>query len=171
MSSALFTPVCSIAPTRRRRFLWAAWWTAAPTKKPFRKPDASEGGARTRADALRAAERAAGRSLVEIESGWARAWASVLVGKDPWAGQARSASAESAPPLRARSTSNQPSVWATLGLEARATVSEIKAAYRKRAFATHPDRGGTADAFRALQSAYESALKRRARPTSKPKPR
>ena len=33
MSSALFAPVCAIAPTRRRRFLWAAWWTAAPSRK------------------------------------------------------------------------------------------------------------------------------------------
>jgi hypothetical protein len=173
MSSALFTAVCSIAPTRRRRFLWAAWWTAAPTRAPFRKPDAAEGGARTREEALRAAERAAGRTLAEIEGGWARAWANVLVGKEPWAGQARPArpsAGDAAPHVRARS-SNQTSIWQTLGLKADATLLEIKSAYRKRALETHPDRGGTAESFRALQTAYESALKRRTRVAHKPKAR
>jgi hypothetical protein len=170
LSSALFAPVCSIAPTRRRRFLWAAWWTAAPARKPFRKPDASEGGARSREEALRAAERVAGCSLVEIESGWARAWANVLVGKEPWAGQqARSTDERSA--VRARSTRENPSIWQTLGLPVSATVSEIKSAYKKRALEVHPDRGGSAETFRALQSAYESALQRRARATRKPKTR
>jgi hypothetical protein len=173
MSSALFTAVCSIAPTRRRRFLWAAWWTAAPTRTPFRKPDAAEGGARTREEALRAAERAAGRRLVEIESGWARAWANVLVGKEPWAGparQARSSTDDAALPVRAGS-SNQASIWQTLGLKADATLLEIKSAYRKRALETHPDRGGTSESFRALQTAYETALKRRTRAAHKPKAR
>jgi hypothetical protein len=165
MSSALFTAVCSIAPTRRRRFLWAAWWTAAPSKKPFRKPDASEGGARTREEALRAAERAAGCALVEIESGWARAWANVLVGKEAWAGQR--AAAEPSAPIRARSAPSNPSVWTILGLKASASTLEIKAAYKKRALETHPDRGGSAAEFRAVQTAYETALKRRARPTRK----
>jgi hypothetical protein len=168
MSSALFTAVCSIAPTRRRRFLWAAWWTAAPTKKPFRKPDASEGGARTREEALRAAENAAARPLLEIESGWARAWANVLVGKEPWAGQR--ASGDEAP-IRPKGVPSNPSVWSTLGLKADATVTQIKSAYKKRALETHPDRGGTSADFRALQAAYESALKRRARSARKSKER
>lgn len=168
MSSALFSAVCSIAPTRRRRFLWAAWWTAPPTKKPFRKPDGSEGGARTRAEAKRAAERAAGRALVEIESGWARAWGNVLVGKDPW--PARRTTEGDAAAIRVRAAPS-PSVWATLGLSAGASLGEIKAAYKKRALAVHPDRGGNAADFRALQSAYEAALRRRARPTRKPSSR
>jgi hypothetical protein len=168
MSSALFTAVCSIAPTRRRRFLWAAWWTAAPTKKPFRKPDASEGGARTREEALRAAEKAAQRPLLEIESGWARAWGNVLVGKEPWAGQR---SADDAAPIRPKAAPSNPSVWSTLGLKPDATVQEIKSAYKKRALETHPDRGGTSADFRALQAAYESALKRRTRPARKSKVR
>ena len=167
MSSALFTPVCSITPTRRRRFLWAAWWTAAPTKKPFRKPDASEGGARTREAALRAAERAAGHRLVEIEGTWARAWANVLEGKEPWAGMRPTSDGGSAP--RARGTASQPSIWSTLGLNADATTADIKRAYKQRALETHPDRGGSAADFRALQAAYETALKRRSRPTRKVK--
>lgn len=157
MSSALFAPVFAIAPTRRRRFLWAAWWTVAPSRKPFQKPDAFAGGARTRAEAQAAAERAANCTLTEIESSWARAWANVLVGKEPWP----STRAESDEAPKARTTANAPSVWQTLGLEAGATVLEIKRAYRARALQTHPDRGGSANEFRAVQSAYESALKRR----------
>ena len=158
MSSALFAPVCAIAATRRRRFLWAAWWTAAPVHTPFRKPDAFEGGARTREEALRAAERAAGCALQEIESGWARAWSNVLVGKEPWpskrAGEPRQVRARSA-------VVPKPSIWHTLGLDPRATLIEIKRAYRLRALEAHPDRGGSDEAFRALHRAYESALKRR----------
>jgi hypothetical protein len=169
MSSDLFTAVCSITPTRRRRFLWAAWWTGAPSRSPFRKPDAAEGGARTREEAQHAAERAAGRTLVEIEGGWARAWANVLVGKEPWAGQ-RSAKASSEA-VRPRAAPGNPSVWETLGLQANATLVEIKAAYKKGALRAHPDRGGNSADFRALQSAYEAALKRRARPARKSKPR
>ena len=149
--------------------MWAAWWSAPPTKKPFRKPDASEGGARTREEARKAAERAAGRALFEIESGWARAWANVLAGKEAWAGQRRAQ--ESSAPIGARATPENPSIWHTLGLSGDATIPEIKSAYKKRALQAHPDRGGTASDFRALHSAYETALKRRARPVRKSKPR
>jgi hypothetical protein len=114
---------------------------------------------------LRAAERAAGRTLLEIDSGWARAWASVLVGKEPWAGQR--AAAEQSAPIRARVAPTKQSIWQTLGLAADATLLDIKRAYKKRALETHPDRGGAADDFRAVQSAYEAALKRRARPARK----
>jgi hypothetical protein len=165
MSSALFAPVCAITPTRRRRFLWAAWWTAAPSRKPFQKPDAFAGGARTRAEAQAAAERAANCKLTEIESSWARAWANILVGKEPWPSTGPASDHEAPKP---RATANAPSIWQTLGLEAGATVVEIKRAYRARALQTHPDRGGSAAEFRAVQSAYESALKRRKR---SPKPR
>lgn len=158
MSSALFAPVCAIAPTRRRRFLWAAWWTAAPSRKPFRKPDAFEGGARTRAEALAAAERAAGCPLTEIESGWARAWSNILVGKEPWPTSSNAHPAATAGP---RAAGNALSIWQTLGLEPNATLTEIKRAYRLRALETHPDRGGTAEEFRKVQSAYERALARR----------
>jgi hypothetical protein len=159
MSSALFAPVCAIAPTRRRRFLWAAWWTGAPSRKPFRKPDAFAGGARTRTEAQAAAERAANCKLTEIESGWARAWSNILIGKDPWPAANNASSSDEAP--KARATPNATSIWQTLGLESGATIAEIKRAYRARALQTHPDRGGSAEEFRAIQSAYEAALKRR----------
>jgi len=159
MSSALFAPVCAIAPTRRRRFLWAAWWTGAPSRKPFRKPDAYAGGARTRSEAQAAAERAANCKLTEIESGWARAWSNILIGKEPWPSASHAASSTDAP--KARTTSNAVSIWQTLGLEPSATLADIKQAYRARALQTHPDRGGSAEEFRAVQSAYERALERR----------
>jgi DnaJ domain len=160
MSSALFAPVCAIAPTRRRRFMWAAWWTCAPTRSPFSKPDAFAGGARTRAEALAAAERAARCTLAVIEGSWARAWANVLVGAEPWPAKDSNPSGDAV----ARPRSNaQPehSIWQTLGLRSGATLVEIKRAYRKRALETHPDRGGSDTAFRAVQAAYESAMKRR----------
>jgi hypothetical protein len=167
--SELFAAVCSIAPTRRRRYFWAAWWTGAPTREPFRKPDASNGGARTREEALREADRAAGRGLVTIEPGWARAWAAILAGQPPFTGRGapdpRTAS-PGAPPVRG-AEGDRTSIWSTLGLTARASSAEIKAAYHARALETHPDRGGDPEAFRQVQLAYEQALRRRAR---KPRP-
>ncbi|HTN92474.1 MAG TPA: hypothetical protein VL242_52765, partial [Sorangium sp.] len=73
--------VYAVTPTRRRRFLWAAWWTAEPAREPFRPPDASQGGARTVEEARAQAERAAGRPLVEIEPAWATAWTRILRGE------------------------------------------------------------------------------------------
>ncbi len=159
MSSVLFAPVCSIAPTRRRRFMWAAWWTVPPTRAPFRKPDAFEGGALTREEARRAAERAAGVSLTEIEDAWARAWSNLLLGKPPFS--SLGASGDGGP--RPAKPPQPSSVWDTLGLAPAATVAEIKRAYRQRALQAHPDRGGDAAAFRALHTAYESALRHRAK--------
>jgi curved DNA-binding protein CbpA len=37
-------------------------------------------------------------------------------------------------------------------------VDEVKAAFRARAKQTHPDRGGTAAAFRTVREAYELLL-------------
>ncbi len=159
--SELFAAACSIAPTRRRRFLWAAWWTAAPARLPFRKPDASGGGARTRADALREAERAAGRQLVEIDGRWARAWSRVMVGQAPWPETA----AAPDEPRHARTSRQvtEASIWQTLGVTPQATLADIKRAFRARALATHPDHGGDAASFRAVKAAYAEACKRRAR--------
>ena len=39
------------------------------------------------------------------------------------------------------------------------TVEEIKAAYRLRAFAAHPDRGGAPGQFRAVEAAYRRLLR------------
>lgn len=162
----LFAAVVSIAPTRRRRFLWAAWWTAAPSRAPFRKPDASAGGARTREEALREAEAAAGRTLVEVEGAWARAWGRVMLGQAPFvAGEPGGGGT-----TRARRDEGT-SIWATLGVANDATVEAIKAAYRARALVTHPDRGGDADAFRLLKAAYDEALARRGKAERRPRRR
>lgn len=166
--SELFAAVVSVAPTRRRRFLWAAWWTAAPSRAPFRKPDASAGGARTREEALREAEAAAGRALVEIEGSWARAWGRVLMGESPFPAHAPA----DAPPAGARRVGREPppgSIWEILGVGPHATIEEIRAAFRQRALVTHPDRGGDPDAFRALRRAHDEALARRGRAARRPR--
>lgn len=163
--SELFAAAVSITPTKRRRFLWAAWWTAAPTREPFRKPDASEGGARTREEALRHAEKAAGRALVEIEPQWARAWARVLMGLPPFTTPA--ADTTRAAPRASREPTT--SIWQLLGLTPHATIAEIRAAFRQRALVTHPDHGGDPEAFRALRHAYDEALARRTRTAKRPR--
>src|SRR5262249_6099501 len=129
-----------------------------PSREPFRKPDASEGGARTRDEALRRAEKAAGRTLVQIEPLWARAWARVLMGEAPFS-QAASDTTRAAP--RASREPQPASIWQLLGLTPHATVAEIRAAFRQRALVTHPDRGGDPEAFRALREAHDEALARR----------
>lgn len=48
--------------------------------------------------------------------------------------------------------------FAVLGLSSSATVAEIKAAYRRRAFQLHPDRGGDLSAMIGLNAAYEEAV-------------
>ncbi len=149
----LATAVCSITPTQRRRFFWAAWWTGAPVHSPFRKPDASNGGARTFEEALDEAQRVAGRHLVVIEPYWARAWSRVLRGEKP----PPLPTQRVAKPERSQSAvaAQRQSAWAVLGLEAGATLDDVKLAFRKRAFETHPDRGGDPAAFREVRRAYE----------------
>lgn len=43
-----------------------------------------------------------------------------------------------------------------LGLDERFSAEELKRAYRERVLKTHPDRGGTSEAFREVQAAYEA---------------
>lgn len=152
---SLSSAVCSITATQRRRFFWAAWWTAAPRYAPFQKPDASNGGARSLEEALADAERVAGRHLTLIEPHWARAWNKVLRG-DP------SPIPPASPEERARAVPRerpaQSSPWQLLELARGASSLEIKRAYRKRALETHPDRGGDADSFRQVHRAYEKLI-------------
>ncbi len=151
----LATAVCSISATQRRRFFWAAWWSAEPCESPFRPPDASDGGASTLEAALAAAERRAGRYLLQVEPYWAWAWTRVLRGERP---------PKRPVPRAARPARVQPrTAWEVLGLAANASRVEIKAAFRRRALATHPDRGGDANAFRELHQAYERAIARAGR--------
>ena len=155
--------------------MWVAWWTAPPAREPFRKPDAFSGGARGHEEALAQARRAAGVPLVEIEPYWARAWSRVLLGRPPWgigaegaaSGSAHSRSsggATTATTGGARATTTTTtSIWETLGITARATAADLKRAFRQRALATHPNRGGDPEAFRQVQRAFKEAQRRIAR--------
>lgn len=155
--SELVSAVCSITATQRGRFFWAVWWSAAPCYSPFRKPDASNGGAASEAEALRAAEKATGRHLTMIEPYWARAWNRMLRGEAPPAPPRKTGAKD------AQATSGAPrprSAWSVLGVEPGASLLEVKRAFRKRALETHPDQGGDARAFHELKQAYERIVTR-----------
>lgn len=159
----LFAPVCSISMTKRRRFFWAAWWSGPPTRVPFRKPDASDGGAATHAEALAAAERSAGRSLVLVDPLWARAWIRILRGEPAWPSKA---SREPQGKTASKTPAGE-SIWSVLGVSRDVTLDELKAAYRKRALETHPDHGGDDESFRRVVRAYEEAQRRIKKPRSR----
>lgn len=171
--SALFAPLVSVAPTKRRRFFWAAYWSFAPTESPFRLPDASSGGARSEEEAHRAAERAAGMPLIRVSSRWARAVQRALLGQPPFppakSRRAPETSQRAASPAPDQSAP-RPSLWAILGITSEATPDEVKRAFKESALRTHPDRGGTDEAFREVHDAYLEAKKRSARPRKRPVP-
>jgi hypothetical protein len=160
--SELFAPVCSITTTKRRRFFWAAWWSGPPVRVPFRKPDASDGGASTLEEALAAAEQRAGATLTLIDPLWARAWIRILRGEEAWPSKASREPRAAAP--ASRTTTDAPSIWTTLGVSRDVTERELKAAYRRKALETHPDQGGDQEAFRQVLRAYEEAQRRLQRP-------
>ena len=167
--SELAAALCSITPTQRRRFFWAVWASGAPRRHPFRKPDASHGGARTREEALAEAERVTGRAVVEIEPHWARAWSRVLRGQPPFNEREVAAQDRPRPPPKQRSGDGErASARALLGLSPGATLEEIKRAYKKRALETHPDRGGDPDVFRRVQRAFERLSERAAKAERRP---
>jgi len=145
--------VFALAKTKRKRFLWCAWWTGEPTAKPFRPPDAWGGGAFTREEAQVLAEKAAGRPLSPVDDHWAGAWKRSLAGLEPFPKHT----------VRApRSSSERPvDPFMVLGLTGDATSEAVKLAFRKKALEHHPDQGGDAEAFIAARKAYESIVKRR----------
>jgi hypothetical protein len=160
--TTLFTGVFSVVPTRRRRFFWAAWWKGSPEADPFRPPDASSGGARTREEARAQAERAAGHSLVEADGRWAGAWVRVLRGDPPWPKPRRprpEGTPDEAPPVSAPPpTGSRPWAFALLGLPAGAAPDEIRRAFRTLALRTHPDQGGDNSSFIDAKRAFDIAL-------------
>ncbi len=158
--------MCSIATTKRRRYFWAVWWSGPPTRVPFRKPDASDGGAANREEALASAEARAGMKLLEGDPLWAKAWLRILRGEPAWPSKA-----SREPQTRGArdhvSESRDVSIWARLGVTREVSEEELKAAYRKRALETHPDRGGSDEAFRRVVLAYEEASRRLRRPRAR----
>ncbi|MFF5303647.1 J domain-containing protein [Streptomyces sp. NPDC013161] len=54
------------------------------------------------------------------------------------------------------SAADEPDFYLVLGVPADAARGEIVRAFRRRALAHHPDRGGDAEAFRDLRRAYET---------------
>ena len=179
----LSTAVCSITSTQRRRYFWAAWWTGEPSYAPFRQPDAANGGARSFEEALEEAQAVAGRSLTIVDAYWARAWKSVLRGELPApplstkpgkpAGAPPSAADERTQgrPKPAPAANAAESAWSVLGLQTGATLAEVKRAYQRRALQTHPDHGGDAAEFRAIQRAYEKLMDRLERRAGRPQRR
>jgi len=157
--SGLSRAVYATARTKRRRYLWCVWWTGEPTAKPFRPPDAWGGGAHTEDEARILAERAAGMPLELIDGHWAGAWKRIRAGRPPFPTRAprEDVSADG----QARKHPVDP--YALLGVEATATLADVKAAFRKKALEHHPDHGGAADAFMAMKRAYDAIVKRRAR--------
>ncbi|MSP60555.1 MAG: J domain-containing protein [Myxococcales bacterium] len=159
--------VVSITTSQRRRFLWCAWWTGDPAREPFRAPDAWSGGARTEAEAQRAAERAAGRSLRIVPPLWARAWVRVQAGAPPWVekGPRRRKAPPPGEDPRERRRAPRPAPFpgcpfAALGLPKAAAAAEVKRAFRRLALETHPDRGGDPAAFIRARDARDAALGR-----------
>jgi len=153
---AVSVAVVSVTRTARGRFFWAAWWTGAPCWCPWRRPDATGGGASTATAARAEAERVTRRALGAIEGAWAHAANRALRGEAP------------RPPAGSRAAATGPaearpeaSPWATLGLRPGASVDALRQAHRARALETHPDHGGDAEAFRAVQQAYERLMRRR----------
>jgi hypothetical protein len=151
----LVRSVFSVTRSRRRRFLWCAWWTGEPTAAPFRPPDAWAGGARTEKEAELAAARAAGTPVQRIEGRWAGAWVRVRAGLPafPPRRQPGSTAARAPQPVDPH---------ALLGVAAGAPLDELKAAFRRKALEHHPDRGGQAADFIALKRAYDRLVRRRA---------
>jgi hypothetical protein len=102
--------------------------------------------------------------LTPMDPLWARAWIRVLRGEHPW--PSRASRGEHAPKEPPREASVE-SVWAVLGIGRDASEEELKAAYRKRALETHPDRGGSEETFRRVVRAYAEAQRRSRRPRRK----
>jgi hypothetical protein len=149
----LFRAVCSVTRTKRRRFLWCAWWSGEPCAAPFRAPDAWSGGARSEEEARTLAERAAGLPLSPIEGRWAGAWVRVLAGLPPFVERIGGAAAAA--------SSRPVDPYALLGVPPGAPLDEVRAAFRRKALQHHPDLGGDATAFIAVKRAYDRIVRRR----------
>jgi hypothetical protein len=162
--------VYAVTTTKRRRFLWCAWWTGAPARKPFTRPDAWSGGARSADEARRQAEAAAGRPLTPIDPIWARAWIRIQAGLPPWVVREPTRPPPQPEPPPREAPRRRPagvgagtSPFSVLGVDPGAPIEELRRAFRVLALSTHPDRGGDAAAFIRVKWALDEALARRGR--------
>ncbi len=158
--ASIATAQLSICATQRGRFFWAAWWTGAPQRVPFRKADAQHGGASSWHEAKAQAEKLTGRTFTDIDSAWARAVNRTLRGQSPFT-ETQAKLLEGGKVEKATKVELTSGVWTTLGITPEATLKDIKAAFRAKALVTHPDQGGDAEAFQRVQEAYTEALRRR----------
>ncbi len=132
--------------------------------KPFRRPDAWGGGAKTEDEARALAEKAAGRPLLLVDGHWAGAWKRVLADRPPFPTKSqREVSPQEAAESSAATKPRPVDPYALLEVAATASAEDVKAAFRKKALEHHPDRGGTPEAFMAMKRAYDAITKRRAR--------
>jgi hypothetical protein len=122
------------------------WRPKRPTKhryatpRGFSRPPATS--ARTFFEAVWAADEAKLRELEELLQRARRAG----VGHDfGW--------------MRGQAPAPASSALAALGLSRGATEADVRRAYRKLALQTHPDRGGSAEAFRRATEARDAALR------------
>jgi hypothetical protein len=152
--TALIRPVVAVTRTKRRRYLWCAWWTGPPCADPFRAPDAWKGGAHSEDEAIDDAQDAAGTPLSLTESRWAGAWLRVRDGLPPFPERSSRALAVGPKPVDPH---------AILGVSAGASLDELRMQFRAKAILPHPDHGGDASAFIALKRAYDTLSTRRRR--------
>ncbi len=165
--TALAQGVYALTHTKRRRFLWCAWWKTTPQADPFVPPDAWGAGLRTEAEAIAAAQTMAGMTLQRIEGRWAGAWVRARAGLPPFIERGPKPTNSAGPNAEAAQAKKAAAVTANpfrvLGLAADADLAAIKAAYRQLALNAHPDRGGSDAAFIAANRAYLAALQRQRR--------
>jgi hypothetical protein len=160
-STRLAQGVYALTQTKRRRWLWCAWWKSSPAADPFVAPDAWGAGLRTEAEAIEAAQTAAGMTLQRVEGRWAGAWVRHRAGLPAFIARPPKA----ARPISADALTAARSPFTILGISSDADAAAIRVAYRKLALTTHPDRGGNNAVFIAARRAYESAMRRTRRKT------
>jgi hypothetical protein len=159
---------------------WGCWWSGNPKTERGRKPDAY-GGAPTKAEVeeivrRHAATRGVPFELKPLSHSYAFDVRDMMRGGPPrsrrppvempprpapgtpeWAQWC--ADADAAWERFRASLKPRPDPFSALGITARATEADVRRAFRRLALVHHPDRGGDAEAFKALNGHYQAALR------------
>lgn len=132
-------PFFAVASVGGRRWYWVVW--PAPRQLGSRRPTShlAHGYERTKAAAVARALEAGGAKALCVAARYAREYHHFNERLSQYALQP--------PPCLAR-----------LNLTFPCTAADVRRAYRKMAKRLHPDQGGQAEEFLALQTAYEQAL-------------